>query len=86
MLKKKHAYYTQVQGILYCTKRKFCDICYWTPNWSIISRVEREESWKMKFEKVISLYKKEFLPYYVKTFMKQNVVNTDAIDAFFDSD
>jgi hypothetical protein len=64
-LKKSHHYYDQVQGCLTITGRKFCDFVYWTPNWTIIFQITKDDTWYANIELFERFYQEVFLDHVI---------------------
>ena len=64
----KHQYYLQIQGQLFISGLKWCDLVIWTPVGVRIQRIVREnvDWWEEKLTKLASFYFTYMLPYVSK--------------------
>ena len=62
---KKHTYYLQIQGQLFVSGLRWCDLVIWTPVDVRIHRINREtlEWWTPKLAKLANFYFRHMLPY-----------------------
>ena len=64
-LSKTHDYYYQIQGQLYCSKRKYCDFIIYTKQDSLVIRIEKDDkfisSMLVKLEEFFYCYFKNAL-------------------------
>jgi hypothetical protein len=60
-LKESHNYYHQVQGQLFLTDKKCCDLVVWTSKDVQVIRIARQESWNVNLSKMIKFYFDTFL-------------------------
>lgn len=56
-------YYAQIQLVLHCTDREWCDFVSWTPTRISIERVEIDDNWMIENFKAIDDFYGEFLAY-----------------------
>lgn len=61
-LKEDSDYYHQIQGQLYITKKKCCDLIVWTPTDLAIIRMVKDINWSANIEKLINFYFEKFIP------------------------
>ena len=61
-LKKNHAYWHQVQGQMYVTKRNNCYFLVWTKSWSVVVDVKKDASWEGNIAKLREFYFENVLP------------------------
>lgn len=61
-LKEDSDYYNQIQGQLYITKKKCCDLVVWTPTDLAIIRIVKDRNWSANIEKIIDFYFRKFIP------------------------
>lgn len=61
-LKEDSDYYHQIQGQLYITKKKCCDLIVWTPTDLAIIRMVKDINWSANIEKLIDFYFEKFIP------------------------
>ncbi|XP_052709168.1 uncharacterized protein LOC128183959 [Crassostrea angulata] len=61
-LKAHSDYYHQIQGQLYITKKKCCDLIVWTPTDLAINRNVKDINWSAKIDNLIDFYFQKFIP------------------------
>ena len=60
----EHNYYAQMQGQMFFSKRKICNLVIWIPKKILIFRVLFSQRWADEnVPKVLSFYVKYFVPY-----------------------
>ncbi len=65
-LPQKEDYYAQIQGQLYLTGTKYCDLAVWTLKDFVIIRIERNPAWAENIAKLIRFYYERFYPMFAE--------------------
>jgi hypothetical protein len=66
-LKEEHSYYHQVQGQLYVTGKKCCDLIVWTNIDIQVIRIMRDETWGQNIDQMVQFYFECFIPAIIST-------------------
>ena len=67
-MKKSHNYWHQIQGNLFLTGAKQCDLFVWSPTGFLLIPIAKDPEWAPNIQALENFYKASFLPHLLSSF------------------